>query len=170
MEPGHFDREDFGSNPDESTPERAPQWSPVISTGKTCHPRGSAVRGEQRRNGARSFRPGRHHSGCHVDSSALSSRNGARSFRPGRPGKGSGSVTRPATGRNGARSFRPGRLPVLVLGPRPDLLPQWSPVISTGKTRSPAQTSCSASTAAMEPGHFDREDPAFLDRRKDCRR
>src|SRR5579883_832919 len=84
--------------------------------------------------------------------------------------------------RNGARSYRPGgplRGPQQTTVPRG---PQWSPVISTGRTRCTSPDLCRAtrrngarsyrpggpspprpplplpSPAAMEPGHIDRED------------
>ena len=107
MEPGHIDREDLVLDAPQPriTP---PQWSPVISTGKTlpCRHRHSA--GARRRNGARSYRPGRPLLTGHqemnllaamepghidredsrestVTRSSLVCRNGARSYRPGRP-------------------------------------------------------------------------------------
>ena len=42
-------------------------------------------------------------------------------------------------------------------------MPQWSPVISTGKTRYMTEVDARRDVAAMEPGHIDREDDERVD-------
>src|SRR5579883_2447533 len=181
MEPGHIDREDYcrGGRPYSDRAGRngarsyrpggqeqrytlcvaypAPQWSPVISTGRTCWigssdvspsswPQWSPVISTGRTRSAvrvvlvvrhAAMEPG------HIDREdrrpratsrgTRTRRNGARSYRPG--GLPHSAPTRPsATRRNGARSYRPGGLGV------------------NGHTVE------GVGVAAMEPGHIDRED------------
>ena len=165
MEPGHIDREDSAYPFSRFVCGLWPQWSPVISTGKTRSVVGRQERGGTGRNGARSYRPGRpaapsanshtkrspqwspvistgKTTGPGVASARWCRRNGARSYRPGRPD--ADSARRAGTvRRNGARSYRPGR--PSGNSPRSESYP----------------------VAAMEPGHIDREDPVIRHGRRD---
>src|SRR5579883_282026 len=128
MEPGHIDREDRGASecayalsvrrngarsyrPGGPASREAvdhgvevPQWSPVISTGRTWPMDGY----DHHVHGA-AMEPG------HIDREDRSSdtpcasrtprRNGARSYRPGGPAGSGRRMSRPAPGRNGARSY-----------------------------------------------------------------
>ena len=134
MEPGHFDREDSVVGVGVAWHD-LPQWSPVISTGKTRRPGVlRTVRRCRRRNGARSFRPGRHVAEQLVDAVDVGA-----AMEPG-------------------HFDREDQLPAEAPAPELSPPPQWSPVISTGKTSEPRIEVKWADMAAMEPGHFDRED------------
>src|SRR5579883_247751 len=181
MEPGHIDREDRGASecayalsvrrngarsyrPGGPASREAvdhgvevPQWSPVISTGRTWPMDGY----DHHVHGA-AMEPG------HIDREDY--------YRGGRPYS-------DRAGRNGARSYRPGgqeqRYTLCVAYPAPQWSPvistgrtcwigssdvspsswpQWSPVILTGRTRSAVRVVLVVRHAAMEPGHIDRED------------
>ena len=176
MEPGHCDRENHS---DSTTPTNGwdPQWSPVITTGKTTTSHNSAA--------------------------ATGSRNGARSLRPGKPAHclnatraaspqwspviatGKTRVVRNTWVVRANPAMEPGHcdrendehvgdalrqlLPAMEPGhcdrenghqvpvgslPR---TPQWSPVIATGKTDWLLFVALNSGPPAMEPGHCDRE-------------
>ena len=155
MEPGHEDREEASASATRSAeasgrngarsrgPGRGlglrytlgggqrPQWSPVTRTGKSASalPPGDVLRPQ--------WSP--------VTRTGKSRRPGAQRRQQRR-------------GRNGARSRGPGRAALMARRLVTTSRPQWSPVTRTGKSRHVSQDDRSRVTAAMEPGHEDREE------------
>ncbi|SHE25732.1 Hypothetical protein ACGLYG10_1964 [Actinomyces glycerinitolerans] len=134
MEPGRGDREDMTALTESHLQMYAPQWSPVVETGKTtqalveylgqAEPQWSPVveTGKTRTYDAEEF------------GQLFEGLNGARSWRPGRLMFRRSSVPAPSS-LNGARSWRPGRRAVTLTELVLIHQPQWSPVVETGKTQ-----------------------------------
>src|SRR6266542_3114629 len=69
-------------------------------------------------------------------------------------------ATPPSDGRNGARSRRAGRRPAALTTWLPPRWPQWSPLSTSGATRTHCQRLDATSYAAMEPALDERGDAA----------
>ena len=133
MEPGLRDRGHLATRESKSLTASSPQWSPVFATGVT------PVRHDQRPGGER--------------------RNGARSSRPGSPHR-SGTPCSPARRRNGARSSRPGsRAGARPAQPRRSRAAMEPGLRDRGHPPRPRPAPLVTRPAAMEPGLRDRGHP-----------